>query len=466
MKKIPLFSLILLIIAAIDSVRNLPAAALFGSSLIFFFLLAAVIFLIPVSLVSAELASLFPGKGGVYHWVRSILGEKMAMITIWLQWVNTMAWYPTILSFIAGTFAYLFYPELAQNKGYLVAIILSVFWTLTYINIKGLHVSSKINNICAIFGMFLPMCFLILLGGIRWFSGKEVYIHFNLTSILPTSTSTTNWISLTAIMASFLGMELSGVHVGDIDNPQKNFPKAIAYAIGILIFTQLFGALTIASVLPGSEIRLVDGVMQVFSNFFHSFHMEWAVPPLTLLIVLGAIGGIINWLIAPAKGLLHASEFGYLPPFFAKLNKAGAPSRILIAQACLVSLICLTFLFLPSINAFYWFLTDLSTELYMGMYVIIFIAALQMHKPAIPKKTRYIIPMGKFGLFFTCSLGLIGCFITLIVGYFPPDNIQITSTLRYSLMILIGNVIMIAPVFLFMAYKFISSSKSKRCRTE
>lgn len=56
-KKISLFSLVCLIVAAIDSIRNLPAQALFGSSLIFFFTLSAVVFLIPVSLLAAVLTS-------------------------------------------------------------------------------------------------------------------------------------------------------------------------------------------------------------------------------------------------------------------------------------------------------------------------------------------------------------------------------------------------------------------------
>ena len=119
LKKISLYSLVMLIVASIDSIRNLPAAALFGSSLIFFFILSAFIFLLPTSLVAAELTAIYPEKGGVYHWVNSAFGNKWAMIAIWMQWINTMVWYPTILSFIAGTAAYLINPELAEHKGIL-----------------------------------------------------------------------------------------------------------------------------------------------------------------------------------------------------------------------------------------------------------------------------------------------------------------------------------------------------------
>ena len=128
-EKISVLALVLLITGAIDSIRNLPATALFGSSLIFFFIFSAIVFLIPVALVSAELSSTWSEEeGGVYSWVRHAFGDNMAFFTIWLQWINTMVWYPSILLFIAGTLAYLINPELAQNKFYLISVILIVFW--------------------------------------------------------------------------------------------------------------------------------------------------------------------------------------------------------------------------------------------------------------------------------------------------------------------------------------------------
>jgi amino acid transporter len=452
-KKISLFSLVLLVIAAIDSIRNLPASALFGPALIFFFIFSAIVFLFPTSLVAAELSATFPEKGGVYHWVLKAFGQKTAMFAIWLQWINTMVWYPTILSFVAGTAAYLINPALAQNEIYLVTVILSVFWILTVINLFGLNTSARFNSFCVTIGTILPLIFLVLLGVIWVFAGKPLQIQVTASNVFPSLTNSTSWISLIAIMAGFLGMELSGVHVNDIRNPQKNFPRAILYSCLFILLSMMFGSLAIAYVLPADQINLVAGVMQVFTNFFTSFNMQWCIPILTLCIVIGSIGGMTNWLISPAKGLLHAAEFGFMPRFFTKLNRHGVASRILLAQAILVSLFCTAFLLVPSINAFYWFLTALSTELYMIMYVLMFLAAVRLHHKYIDRPKVFKIPYGNGGMWITCLLGLFGCFVTLIVGFFPPDNIQISSTARYAVMIGLGNLLMISPVFLFYWYK-------------
>ncbi|HSX26104.1 MAG TPA: APC family permease [Chlamydiales bacterium] len=449
-KKISLFSLVLLIVAAIDSIRNLPATALFGSSLIFFFLFSAIIFLIPTSLVAAEFSSRYSEEGGIFHWVRHAFGTKMAFLAIWLQWINTMVWYPTILSFIAGTAAYLFDPALAQKKEFLVSVILLAFWGLTLLNLKGIRISAKINSFCVIVGTLLPMIFLIALGAIWFLSGKPVQISFTAEKIFPTLSGAQNWISLTAIMASFLGMELSGVHVNDIHNPQKNFPKATGLAVLILLSTMILGSLSIAVVIPDREIRLVDGIMQTFTEFFTSFGIPWFVPILTLLIIIGTGGGMINWLISPAKGLLQAAEYGFLPKFFVKKNEHNVPVRILLAQAILVSLFCLAFILMPSINAFYWFLTALSTALYMVMYLLMFASALKLGRP--PRESMsFRIPKGSRSL--TCLLGLFGALLTIVVGFFPPVDIDVGGPLRYGLYIALGLIILISPAFLFIIRK-------------
>lgn len=458
-KKISLFSLVVLIVAAIDNIRNLPAAALFGPSLVFFFALSAIAFLIPTSLVAAELSALFPEKGGVYHWVHRAFGKKWAMAAIWLQWINTMVWFPTILSFVAGTLAYLINPDLAQNKPYLIAVILIIFWTLTLINLKGIHVSALLNNIFALSGTVFPLTFLLILGAIWYFSGQPLQISITSSNIIPPLADSTSWISLIAIMASFLGMELSGVHVNDIRNPQKNFPKAIFVASSFIFLTMLFGSLIIAYVLPEQEINLIAGIMQVFTNFFEAFGLKPLIPIMTVLIVLGSLGNMINWLISPAKGLLHAAEFGFLPPFFAEKNQAGVASRILFSQGIFVTAFCLVFLLVPSVNAFYWFLTALSTELYMIMYILMFAACLRLHYKLSDRPAAFKIPGNHYGMWMIVLLGFLGCGTTILVSFFPPENIDIGSSARYLSLIALGNIVTISPLLLFFLYKNKTSTK-------
>ena len=443
--KLPFYAVVLLIVSAVDSNRNLPSAAIFGSPLIFFFLFSAIFFLFPVSLVSAELGAVSAKKGGIYHWVRLAFGEKAGVIAIWLQWVQAIAWFPTILTFLAGTGAYLIRPELMYSKTYMVISISGIFWALTIVNLLGIRVSSKLNEIFCTVGTIIPTVVLIILGCIWVVKGEPLAIPVSFSSTIPSFTSLGPWTALVAVMTSFAGMELAGVHISSIANPRVAFPKALLVSSFIVLLSMLFGALSIALVLPSHYIHLAGGMMQVFAAFFHKFHLDAWVFVMSLMIVAGSLGNLINWIVSPAKGLLHASEYGYLPTFFTHVNKKGVASRILIAQALIVSLLCVLFLFLPSVNAFYWFLMAISSSLYMIMYIMMFCAAIRL-RPKLPTKAFHI-PFGRFGLFSTCTLGFIGSIITIFIGFFPPPGIPIASPLTYALMIAFGNIIMIGPVF-------------------
>lgn len=449
--KITFFALVLLIISAVDSNRNLPSSAIFGSPLIFFFLFSAIFFLFPSALVAAELSAAFPEEGGIYHWVRSAFGENMGMLAIWLQWINTVVWYPTILSFIAGTLTYLFNPALMENKAYMICVIAGIFWALTIVNLFGITISTRINTIFASIGTIFPMLLLIVLGIIWTLAGNHFQIPITIDSIFPSLAKLDTWTALEAVMGSFLGMELSGVHITNVPHPQKTFPRALLISSVYILATMLFGSLTIAVVLPASQINLAGGLMQVFDNFFQVFHLGSLVPVMSLLIVIGSIGGMINWLISPARGLLHASRYGFLPHFFTKANRHGVAGRILLAQAILVSIFCAVLLLLPTVNAFYWFLTALSNCLYMLMYVLMFLAVFRLRSTQIERAFK--IPGGRVGLGFICLLGLIGSILTILFGFIPPDNVNIGSALRYTLMIAIGNLVLILPIFFFIAYK-------------
>src|SRR5262249_41505122 len=152
-KPLGIFSIAMITAVSVDSVRNLPATALFGSSLIFFFVLGALLFLLPCALVSAELSSTSTEPGGIYAWVKNAFGAQIGVLAIWLQWIENVIWYPTILSFVAGTIGFLISPALADSKVFLITVILVAFWGATIINLLGIKSSAIFSNICAVTGL-------------------------------------------------------------------------------------------------------------------------------------------------------------------------------------------------------------------------------------------------------------------------------------------------------------------------
>jgi len=307
-KVLGVFSLAMITVVSVDSVRNLPATALFGSSLIFFFCLGAIFFLLPSALISAELASTRKDHAGVYSWVKEAFGPQVGFMAVWFQWIENVIWYPTILSFVAGTIGYLVSPMLATNKTFLITIILSAFWGVTLINLMGMKTSATFSNFCAIVGLILPMTLIVGLGAVWLFSHEPLQIHFTEQTILPHFKDTHMWVALTGIILSFCGMEIATVHAIDVKNPQRAYPRAMLISTLIIVFTLVCGALSIAIVLPEQKISLVAGIMQAFHTFFMVYHLNWLLPIVAIMLVIGGMGGVNNWIIAPTRGLLVAAR--------------------------------------------------------------------------------------------------------------------------------------------------------------
>ncbi|MCL9683276.1 APC family permease [Legionella maioricensis] len=443
-----IFSLTMITVGSVDSIRNLPATALFGSQLIFYFILGALFFLIPTALVSAELASGWAKQGGIYIWVKEAFGKKSGFLAIWLQWIENVIWYPTILSFVAGTIGYLINPALTSNPYFLWAVIISCFWGATVLNLRGMSSSALFSNVCSLAGLLLPMSLIIGLG-VAWITqGNPLQIQFDIPSIVPHLADKSVWVSLTAIIMSFCGIEIATVHANDVNNPQHAFPKALIYSVAIILSTLILGSLAIAVVLPGKDINLVAGIMQAFEAFFTRYHMHWMMPVVAVMLVLGGLGGVSNWIIAPTKGLLVAAEDGNLPEVFQRTNAKGAPVMMLITQAMIVTVLSALFLFMPSVNGSYWLLTALAAQLYMLMYFIMFIAAIKLRLSQPNHIRPFKIPGGMLGMLFVAGIGIIGVMATLAVSFIPPEGINVGSTARYELTLIMGLMLMCSPPFI------------------
>jgi amino acid transporter len=458
MKKVSLFALVMLMTGAVDGVSNLPSIAIFGSNLIFFFIAASLLFLLPTGLIAAELCKQTKGQGGIYAWSKQALGPKVGIVAIWLQWINTMVWFPTCLTTLVGTFAYLINPQLASHPGYLVGMSLSLFWIMTFLNLKGIHYSSKIASLATSLGMVAPMALIILLSIVWVAMGKPLALHIHAESLIPAFHQSDSWTSLTAIITSFLGMELAAVHVNKVQNAKVLFPKALLCSIILIVCTMGLGSLGVALVIPHSDIALATGTIQAFDVLFQGLHVHWLEPILGVMLLFGSLGTMINWLISPANGLLHAAQDGYLPAVLAKENRHGTAGNLLILQGIVVSIISSVFFLLPTVNGSYWLLLDLSTELYVMMYILMFVVAFVYLKKS---QQIHLIPGKKWGANALIIAGLMGCIITFVVGFLPPTGIDVGGAAHYTKLFSMGLVSMIAPVALLYGYKLLSSKKPK-----
>ncbi|HBB52892.1 MAG TPA: amino acid permease [Legionellales bacterium] len=444
-KVLSAFSLTMITVGSVDSIRNLPTTAIFGAQLIAFFIFGALFFLLPTALVSAELAAGLPREGGIYVWVRKAFGARMGLLAIWLQWAENVIWYPTLLSFLAGTFGYLIAPSYANDPMYLYLTVVTAFTIASLINFFGMRSSAWFSNFCAVSGLLIPMTAIIVLGALWIINGKPMQIHFSLQEMMPDLSHPGMLVSLTGIMMSLCGIEIATVHAQDVEHPQKTYPRVLLYSVLIILTTMVLGSLAIAIVIPNENINLVAGIMQAFEPFLSAYHLQVFLPAVALMIVIGGMGGVSNWIIAPTKGLMVAAHDGCLPKFLQKTNRYGAPVYLLLLQAALVWLMSTLFIFMPSISGSYWLLTALAAQLYMVMYALMFMAIIKLRKDGVLEHASFKIPGGNWGFYLILIAGFIGVTLTFGVSFFTPDNINVGDLSVYHGLQVFGLLFMILP---------------------
>jgi glutamate:GABA antiporter len=426
MKKPPLsvFMLAMMNVAAIGSVKNWPQIAEYGLPSIFFLILAALVFFIPVSLVSAELSTAWPETGGVFIWVKEAFGPELGFVAIWLLWISNVIWYPTCLSFTASTIAYTFDPGLQESRAYMVMVSVLIISVATWVNLKGMRVTGWVITICVILGTFIPAAWIIC-QGIAWYGcGKLSATQWELSHIIPKVSTFADLAFFTGVILSFCGIEVSAFHAKEVVSPQKNYPRAIFLSLLLILAFTILGVLSILIILPKENLSLTAGVMQVMSLFLNQAKLKSFVPLLAGLTAIGTIGTLSTWMVGPSRGLLASMVSGSFPPLFKRINKNGMPHFLLILQLILVSLLSLLFLFMPSVSGAYWILVVLVTQVYLLMYLILFASFIRLRykRPEVVRPFR--VPGGSVGMWAVALLGGSASLFSFFIGFFPPPSLS------------------------------------------
>jgi amino acid transporter len=405
----------------------------FGLASVFLYVLPAFVFLVPVSLVAAELASGW--SGGVYNWVREGMSAPMGLLAVWCEFSQTIFYYPALLGYVGSTLAYVIDQRLAGNGIYTAVIIIVLFWAGVLVSSRGVSVVARLSSSGTLIGTLIPGAILVVLGLIYLLQGNQSAAPMSLHHVLPPWHGLPSIVLVVNSFFTYAGVEINAVHVDELRDPGREYPRSIFLAMGLVLAVFVFPTLAIAWVIPEHQISLTAGVMQAFNRLFTHFGLSFAVPLIAVALAVGALAGMIAWLDGPSQGLLRIGrEQGYLPPFFQKVNRRGIEVHILAAQGAVITVIALLYAFVPTISRAYWIFTAMATQVYLIMYVLMFIAAVRLRRtqPNHPRGYR----VHSLGLL--CLLGGLSSVTAFVIGFVAPSQLGHQSPVVYGLLILTG----------------------------
>ena len=245
----------MLTVGSVGYLGSAPALAVFGLASVFLYVLPAFVFLVPVSLVAAELASGWPG--GVYNWVGEGISAPMGLLAVWCEFAQTIFYYPALLAYVAGTLAYVFDPGLAGNGVYNAVVIIVLFWggvlvTHTRAGARGQARLGRNPARDADPGRDPRRARRRIPGpGPNHSAAPMTARH-----LLPPWTGLASIVLVVNSFFTYAGIEVNAVHVDELRNPGREYPKSIFLAMALVLAVFIGPTLAISWVIPSGSDQL------------------------------------------------------------------------------------------------------------------------------------------------------------------------------------------------------------------
>jgi len=327
---------------------------------------------LPTALMIGELAAAIPAEGGFYVWVRRALGPFWGYQESWLSLTASifdMALYPSIFVLYLGKFN----PALTANSR-------SYLWSLSVVvlccawNLLG---APRVGEDSVWMSALLLAPFAVFVALALW-RGLTLHtaMHWGRSASGPDAEAELSTAILVALW-NYMGWDNASTVARDVENPQRNYPRAMIGAAAITAFTYILPlmALAVAGLSPAG-----------FSTG------SWAIsgrilggPILSAAIVAGGVicgVGMFNSLMMSYTRLpIAMAADGFLPRIFLLRNRRGVPW---------VSVLVCGFGWALALNLPFERLISIDLILYGSSLILEFAAliVLRLREPDLPRPFR------------------------------------------------------------------------------
>jgi len=439
-------------IATVLGPRWIAAAGHNGTSSISLWLLAAVLFFVPMALVINELSSRFPEEGGLYVWSKEAFGDFHGFVAGWTYWVYTIFYFPGLLLASTSMSAYVMAgkgAELAQDRTFLLAGSLGLLFVAVMLNLIGLNIGKWLQNAGGV-STYLPLLILVVVGAVMWVKHGSV-TPFTLANMMPTwDWDTVNFWSQIAF--AFTGLELVSAMSGEIRDPRKTLPRAALTAAALIAGMYIVGTFSVLSIVAAGDIDPKSGVFHAITIGSTALKIGFVGVLAALLVTVGNAGGVGSTVAGIARVPFVVGIDRYLPKAFGKIHpRWKTPYVSIIVQAVASALVLLLSQINESTRGAYQAVIDITIILYFVPFLYMFAAAIKL--AGRPDRTTnphaVLVPGGKAGVWIACSLAFSVTLLSIIVSVFPPGD---SSNRKLFLIKVVGTTIVVLALGLILYF--------------
>lgn len=382
--KIGLFALIMLIFVPTFGFSSMAANVVaLGPAAIPSYIIVALLFFLPLTIMIAELSSVNQDKeGGIYSWVECSLGRKWAFISTWSYFIANLFFLQYVFASLPIMFSWMIFGENRFNDSsttLVVVIGIALVILLTYIGTLGVKTFAKISDIGGKLTLVATVLFIIFAIAGVLFGKAPSATQFTFESVIPKFNSeyfsTFAWLIL-----AVAGAEVAGTYIKDVDNPKKNFPKGVIIATVLIALAYILGSLGVCFV-SSQDALTKAGLDDVNFVVYKILGDNWGISGklvvqiYAVIFTITAIAKYVVWIESPLRAMFSEIPSGTFPNFLTKKRQDGTLVNALWLQCgIIIAMLIIPVAGFKSINNFFILLQNLSALSCVIPYIILIVA--------------------------------------------------------------------------------------------
>lgn len=427
-----LWDVVAMNIVAIVGLRWISRSARIGAPAVTLWILAGLLFFVPLAAVLAELSSRHPQQGGIYAWARRAFGPAHGFVCGWCMWVNNLFYFPSLLLFasanaliplgLAGS--------LAESKAYSVTFVLGFLWATTLLNIRGFSAGKWLQHVGAV-ATWIPAVILIACGAIAFASFGSA-TSFAPAALVPRENVWDTIGFWSALCFAFSGFEISSMVGQEVYHPRKTIPRSIVLSGVVITAIYILSSASILVAVPAGELAERSGIADAIALVTGRLGLAGIGAFIAFLLVVGAIGGTSSWIAGAARVPFAAGVDAAMPAAFAKLHDTyRTPHVALVVQALATTVLFLVSVFLSagggetSIQEAYDIMVNLTILVYFLPYLYLFAAFIRLRTldAGMPvDETTMRVPGGRVGAWVVAGCGMMATLVSMGLVFVPPGG--------------------------------------------
>jgi amino acid transporter len=344
---------------------------------------------IPISLVAAELMGAMPVQGGFYRWSRAAFGDFCGFLAGWWNWTASFL-LGSVYAVLFADYLGFYFPQLAGWKHYLVSIALVA--GITWVNVRGIQMVGRVATVLELF-VLAPIAVMVVIGFTKWHHNPFVPLvppHRPVFQVFGVGLALGLWL--------YSGYEQLSTVAEEVENPQRNYPLALACVIPLSIATYFLPTSTALAALNNWQ----DWRGGYFPTAAQLVGGPWLGGWMTLAAMVANVSLLNSTVLASTRMPFAMAQDGFISSAFTKTSKRfGTPAVAILFSGCLYALLAVNSM-TRLITVYVWLRVATSMMTALSAW------RLRKTKPDMPRV--FVIPGGRKGLLYAVGAPLLmGC---------------------------------------------------------